>query len=365
MHIDAKIPLFNPKRELDYCTNEILSAINKMVFSGSYINGLLVQQFERQISTRCHGFLAVGVSSGTMSLELMLQAVGVGKGVKVVTSASTFVAVIEAILRVGAEPYFVDIEPNSWQMPAGTWNDEAVIVCHMYGGASLAVNSEARWILEDASQSFGATYNNKMLGTFGLASAISMYPTKNLGALGDAGFVLTTDENIANRVRAMRNHGQTSHQEHIMSGTTGRLDELQAAILNEKLRFFEQYLDARRRAATYYRQGLANLPIQMPETIANAVEAPNLFVVSTPYRDQLRDFLASRGIATGIHYPKPIHLMPAYRNLPWAAVSLPYSGCLSKEILSLPLWVGITSSEQEIVIMAIADFFHTLSIAGS
>ncbi len=359
MHIDAKIPLFNPKRELDYCKNEILSAINKVVFSGSYINGLLVQQVERQISTRCHGFLAIGVSSGTMSLELMLQAVGVGKGTKVVTSASTFVAVIEAILRVGAKPHFVDIEPNSWQMPAGSWNDAAVIVCHMYGGASLAVNSKARWILEDASQSFGATYNSKMLGTFGLASAISMYPTKNLGALGDAGLVLTTDENIANKIRAMRNHGQTSHQEHIMSGTTGRLDELQAAILNEKLRFFEQFLDARRQAATYYRQGLVNLPIQMPETNANVVEAPNLFVVSTPCRDQLRDFLASRGIATGIHYPKPIHLMSAYQKFRWAKVNLPHSERLSKEILSLPLWAGISPNEQETVVAAIADFFHT------
>ena len=351
------IPLFNPKRELESCREDMDSAFTRVAQSGIYVNGSECQQFELRFAKLCRIPFAVGVSSGTMALELMLRADGITSGNSVITTAHTFVAVLEAILGVGAEPRFVDIDPETWQMPCGDWPDDAVIVCHLYGGFSEGIKSNARLLYEDASQSFGGIFEGRPLGTFGRAGAISLYPTKNLSALGDAGVIITGDEYLASRLRALRNHGQTMPQVHDYCGTTGRMDELQAAILSEKLVLFDSFLDARRQAADFYTSSLKGLPLRLPSEVDNHLAAPNLFVIRCEARDELQEFLRERGIITGIHYPTPLHRISAYRDQPWAQVSLPQTELLCDEILSLPLWVGIAAQDQERVVNAIRVFF--------
>ncbi len=355
--MNPRIPLFNPKRELERCREEIESVFRRVAQSGSYVNGSECQKFELRFAELSRIPFAIGVSSGTMALELMLRADGIGTGTKVVTTAHTFVAVLEAILSVGAEPVFVDIDPKTWQMPRGDWPDDAVIVCHLYGGFSEGVESHARLLYEDASQSFGGIFQRAVLGTLGRAGAISLYPTKNLSAMGDAGVIITRDGGLASRLRALRNHGQTSSQVHDYCGTTGRMDELQAAILSEKLVLFDSFLDARRRAAQFYTSHLSGLPLRLPSGVDDFIAAPNLFVIRCEARDELQEFLRERGIITGIHYPTPLHRMPAYRDRALAEVSLPQTELLCDEILSLPLWVGIAAQDQERVVNAIRVFF--------
>jgi dTDP-4-amino-4,6-dideoxygalactose transaminase len=353
----SMIPLFNPRHELEACGEHIFSSFRRVAESGMYVNGEEGRIFESQLAEYCRIPHAVSVSSGTAALELLLRADGVGRGTKVVTTAHTFVAVLEAILSVGAEPLFVDIDDDTWQMPSGRWPDDVVIACHLYGGFSAGVWSNARLVYEDASQSFGGKLNGRALGTFARAGAISLYPTKNLSAMGDAGVIITGDIDLASRLRALRNHGQTAPQVHDYCGTTGRMDEIQAAILSDKLRHLESFLHGRRQAASFYVKHIGDLPLKLPPEAVGYTAAPNLFVVRSQARDKLSEFLRSRGIITGVHYPTPLHLMPAYRNQPWAQVSLPHTERLCAEILSLPLWVGITPEAQAQVVSAIREFF--------
>ena len=351
------VPLFNPRWEFEACEEEILFAFRRVAASGTYLNGDECRRFESTLSEFCAAPYAVSVSSGTTALELLLRADNAGHDTRVVTTAHTFAAVLEAILAVHAEPHFVDIDPRTWQMSIGHWPDDSVIVCHLYGGISEAVNSSARLLYEDASQSFGGTLNGRPLGTIARAGAVSLYPTKNLSALGDAGVILTRDEELAAKLRALRNHGQTRPQVHDYCGTTGRLDEVQAAVLSEKLKHFNRFLAARRRAAHFYREHLGDLPLRFPTETPEGVAAPNLFVIRTEARDELQQYLRARGIGTGIHYPTPLHRMPAYRDYAWAQVSLPHTEKLCAEILSLPLWAGMTSEHQGQVVNAVRAFF--------
>lgn len=351
------IPLFNPIPELEACGEQIFSAFRRVAESGMYVNGEEGRNFESQLAEYCRIPYAVGVSSGTTALELLLRAGGVGRGTKVVTTAHTFVAVLEAILSAGAEPFFVDIDDETWQMPCGEWPNDVVIVCHLYGGFSAGVWSKACRLYEDASQSFGGMLDGRPLGTLTRAGAISLYPTKNLSAIGDAGVIITGDVDLATRLRALRNHGQTAPQVHNYCGTTGRMDEVQAAILSEKLKRLESFLHARRKAASFYVRHLSDLPLKLPVEAAGYVAAPNLFVIRTEARDKLREFLRARSITTGVHYPTPLHLMPAYSHQPWAQASLPNTERLCAEILSLPLWAGITTEAQARVVSEIRQFF--------
>lgn len=351
------IPLFKPEYEFEMCRETILSAFRRVAESGTYVNGVECQRFESMLATSCGASHAVGVASGTMALELLLRADEAAPGARVVTTAHTFVAVLEAILAVNAEPLFVDIDPETWQMPVGHWPEELLIVCHLYGGVSEAVKSSARLLYEDASQSFGGSLAGRAIGTLARAGAVSLYPTKNLSAIGDAGVIITNDADLASRLRALRNHGQTTPQVHDYCGTTGRLDELQAAILIEKLKHFNSFLEARRQAARFYHEHLCDLPLSFPKEIRESVAAPNLFVLRTEAREELRGHLQAQGIKTGIHYPTPLHRMPAYHERSWAQVSLPHTERLCAEILSLPLWVGIGPEQQTQVVKAIRAFF--------
>jgi dTDP-4-amino-4,6-dideoxygalactose transaminase len=353
------IPLFNPRFETLNCNLGIAKAFNRVCNSGNYVNGPETRSFEVALARYFNTAFAAGVSSGTAALEFILRADQIGRQDTVVTTSHTFVAVLEAILIVGAEPVLVDIDPDTWQMPIGNWENEVVIVGHLYGGASPAVKSRARILYEDVSQSFGSRLDNKLLGTFGRAAALSLYPTKNLSALGDAGAVISRNEHLVSRVRAIRNHGQTQTQVHTFTGTTGRLDEVQAAILAEKLKCFDRFSASRREAAQFYCDHLEDLPLRFRERQPGSSEVPNMFVVRTDERAHLQRFLYERGVSTGIHYPTPFHLMPAYRNRSWAQVELPQTERLCNEILSLPLWSGITITDLRAVVNALREYFGT------
>lgn len=351
------VPLFNPAFEATACESDLEAAFVRVRGSGIYVNGSEAERFERALAEFCGTAHAVAVSSGTAAINLLLRADGIGSGDRVATTSHTFVAVVEAILDTGAEPYFVDIDPDTWQMPVGGWDCAAAVVSHLYGGIAGAVAAQGPVVYEDVSQSFGASLGNRPLGTLGKAGAISFYPTKNLSALGDAGAVIMQDAELARRVRALRNHGQTTAQQHVWRGTTARIDELQAAFLDAKLRRFPEFLEQRRVAERFYMERLRELPLRLPDRSRDDNPAPNLFVVRTPSRDGLRRYLQDRHIITGIHYPIPIHQMPAYRESRWARVQLPHTERLCSEIVSLPLWAGIAFAEQLRVIEAIHEFF--------
>jgi dTDP-4-amino-4,6-dideoxygalactose transaminase len=346
------VPLFRPQVEMEACHGAIEQAMARVIRSGVYVNGPETERFEAALAAWFGSPYAVALSSGTTALEWMLRADGIGPGTTVVLTAHTFVAVLEAILAVGAEPQFCDIDPVTWQMPRVDADGSVVLVSHLYGSVSAAVDSSGARVYEDASQCVGARLDGRLVGTLTRAAGVSLYPTKNLSAMGDAGALLTGDADLAARMRALRNHGQTAHQVHSLRGTTARIDELQAAILYEKLLRLDGFIEARRQAWRFYQDALEDF-VELPRDVAGSESAPNLGVIRVRNRDELRRTLDAEGISTGVHYPTPLHEMPAYRDAPWANVPLPHTEQLSREILSLPLWVGISPEQQERVVAAV------------
>lgn len=352
------IPMFNPTNELAIIGyHNINKALEGVLKSGTYISGPAVLKFEEAAASYMGCKYAIAVSSGTMALELSLKATGVAAGDSVTINANTFVAVAEAIIAAGGKPHLVDTDAKNWQMPK-VFTENTVLASHLYGNASAAINSNTNILIEDASQSFGAKLNGKLLGGFAPITAVSLYPTKNLAATGDAGVIFTNNEAYAQKCRALRNHGQTGHQLHQFCGTTGRMDDMQAAILTLKLDHFERFLQERRHLAALYTHKLKDTPLKLPVTEPNLEPATNLFVVRTKYRDALRSHLEKQQIASGVHYPTPIHQMPAYASLPWAQVSLPEAELLALETLTLPLWVGMTEEQVNKVCNEIYRFFE-------
>ena len=354
-----RIPLFNTVREIALCSPAVEGACKRVLESGIFVNGPEADAFEKQFANTIGALHAVGVGSGTAGLEILLRADNVPAGRRISTTAHTFAAVVEAILSVNAVPELVDIDDQSWQMPMVHANGNLAIVPHMYGSPSPAFNSIAsEGYYEDASQSFGAAVSGRPVGRLGRAAVFSCHPTKNVSAVGDAGVIVTDDADLAGRLRAIRNHGQRSHQVHELWGTTARLDEIQAAVLLEKLNRFPCFSAIRRRLAERYYAELEHLPVRFPKPLAASVSVPNLFVLRTERRDLLRAFLNSHGVATGVHYPAPIHKMAAYSKLPWAQVELPRTEALAAEIVTIPLWVGMACHEQTRVIEAMKEFWE-------
>lgn len=349
--------MFNPTKELEIVGYDTIGkAMERVLKSGTYISGPAVQEFENAAAAYMGSKYAIAVSSGTMALEIGLKVVGIKPNQPVTINANTFVAVAEAIIAAGGAPSLVDTDPANWQMPSVDTSN-VVLASHLYGNASAAINAYTPLLMEDASQSFGARLNGKLLGTFAPITAISLYPTKNLAANGDAGIIFTNNENYALQCRALRNHGQTGHQVHQYCGTTGRMDDLLAAILTLKLARFEEFLQERRHLASLYTQQLQATPLQLPIIEPGLEPATNLLVARTSHRDALRQYLQEKGIATGIHYPTPIHKMPAYAGCAWAQENLPHAELLAKETLSLPIWVGMTGQEVTYVCETVGRFF--------
>lgn len=345
---------------------EIDNAIASVVDRGDFILGSAVRRFEEEFAAYCGAAHGVGVASGTSALELLLRAHKIGPGHEVIVPASTFYATAYAVAAVGAQPVLVDAEratgnmdPESAQS-AITSKTRALVAVHLYGRTADMDNlgevasRAGALLLEDACQAHGAWYRDRRAGSLADGAAFSFYPGKNLGALGDGGMVVTNDAGIADRVRLLRDFGQSVKYQHEVLGTNARLDTIQAAVLRVKLRYLDAWNRQRAEAAARYRQLLKNLPVGLPAEHPQGAHVYHLYVIRSRERDRLREELTLAGIDTGLHYPTPIHLLRAFAYLGYPLGSFPQAEALANEGLSLPMFPGIARTQQQRVAEAIA-----------
>jgi dTDP-4-amino-4,6-dideoxygalactose transaminase len=351
---------------------ELMGAVRQVAERGAFTLGEQVQELERELAAYCETDFAVGVASGTAALELALRALEIGPGDQVIVPANSFIATAEAVSAVGASPLLVDVDPDTHLIDAEivaaalTPRVRCVIPVHLFGatvemGPIAELAREAGiYVVEDACQAHGAREDGARVGSLGQIGCFSFYPTKNLGAWGDAGAVVTSSPRLAQRVRLLRAHGERPRYRHRLVGATARLDALQAAVLRRKLRRLDGWNRQRRELGAALRRRLArsdaiDLPATGPERLA-ADHVYHLFVVRCAERDALRAHLAERGVASAIHYPTPIHLTEAYAHLELPAGSLPVSEMLARRICSLPLFPGMTEAELHQVTAAALAF---------
>lgn len=339
------------------------AAIERVLASGWFILGPEVEAFEQEFAAYHGGGHAVGVANGTDAIELALRAAGVGPGDEVITVAHTAVATVCAIERAGATPVLVDIDPDSYTIDPGavraavTTRTKAIVPVHLYGHpAELGELGEIAHqhnllLIEDCAQAHGARYRGRPVGTFGHLAAFSFYPTKNLGAFGDGGSVLTADPELAKRVRGLRNYGQAQRYRHDGPGVNSRLDEMQAALLRVGLAKLDAHNAERRALAARYSDFLE--VVTVPGVRGDVEHVYHLYVIRHPERDWLRDRLHERGVGTLIHYPIPVHLQSAYAHLGLRRGSLPVTERAADEILSLPMYPGLSPAQADTVMAAV------------
>jgi dTDP-4-amino-4,6-dideoxygalactose transaminase len=359
------IPFVDLRAEYAAYRAEIDTAVSRTLSSGWYILGAEVAAFEAEFAAYCGVSHAVGVASGTDALLLGLRALGVGPGDEVITVALTAVATITAIELAGAKPVLVDIEPTTYTIDpeqvetAVTPHTKAIIPVHIYGQpadmeAVLEIATRhGLAVLEDCAQAHGATVNGQRVGSLGDAAAFSFYPTKNLGAFGDGGAVVTKRDDVDKRLRLLRQYGWRERYISDVAGYNSRLDELQAAILRVRLAHLEEDNGRRRQLVVRYSNGLAYLPLQLPQVRPHTDHVFHLYVVQCERRDELAAFLKERGIGTAVHYPVPVHLQPAYRHLGYAPGSLPLTEKVAGRILSLPLYAHMPEEFVDEVVTAV------------
>ncbi|HYE78858.1 MAG TPA: DegT/DnrJ/EryC1/StrS family aminotransferase [bacterium] len=351
---------------------QILAACASVYDGQSYILGPAVSRFEEQYAAFCEAPYAIGVGNGLDALTLSLRALGVGPGDEVIVPSNTYIASWLAVTHAGATPVPVEPEPGTFNLdPAGvraalTPRTRALLPVHLFGQPcrmdellTLARRHDLL-VVEDNAQAHGARWQGRPTGSFGHCAGHSFYPTKNLGALGDAGAVTTPDAAVADRLRRLRNYGSAQKYHNGEVGWNSRLDELQAAILSLKLPFLPEWNAARQRIAAHYLAHLADLAgeLTLPVVPAGAEPVWHQFVVRTPRRDQLQAHLTARGIGTLIHYPVPPHRQPAYAHLGFQAGQFPLAEAMAATSLSLPIWPGLTPEQLAIIVGAIRDFFR-------
>ncbi|HVE75766.1 MAG TPA: DegT/DnrJ/EryC1/StrS family aminotransferase [Actinomycetota bacterium] len=342
---------------------ELAEGMTKVFTETSFILGDEVERFEREFAAFSGVSHCVGVANGTEALELALRAFEIGPGDEVILPANTFVATAVAVARAGATPVLVDCDPefhliNPEEVARRvTAKTKAIIPVHLFGQlapmVALAAISERTdtILIEDAAQAHGATQNGRPAGSFGMAAGTSFYPGKNLGAYGDAGAVLTEYAETSERIRQLRNYGSTSKYDHPELGFNSRLDSIQALVLRLKLERLKKWNDLRSQAANYYRDLLnASSDFQLPRSMEGNEHVWHLFVVKTRRRDEVLEYLHKHQVGAGIHYPVPLHLQGAFRQLGHKPGDFPISERLAKEMISLPLFPGITRDQQERVV---------------
>ncbi len=352
------VPILDLRSEYNYIKDEVDEAIQRVLQSGTFILGPELDALEKEIAAYCQTEFAVGVASGTDALLLALIACGIGKGDEVITTPFTFIATAEVISHVGAQPVFVDIDKRNFNINTKlitakiTKRTKAIIPVHLFGQASdmgaildIAKDRGIK-VIEDCAQAIGAEYKGEKVGSLGDAGCFSFYPTKNLGAYGDAGMVVTCDEHICKKIRMLRTHGSSDGCHYKFFGFNSRLDEIQAAVLRIKLKYLDEWNDLRRERA-----GLYNLTLSKITDIALPVEEDynrhvyNQYAVRIKKRDKIKDQLAGMGISTGIYYSIPIHQQQVYAYLDYKENELTCSEQASKEILSLPIFPFLTAGQ--------------------
>lgn len=354
--ITRAIPLLDLRRQFDPIRAEVMMEVERVIESQRFILGEDVERFERNFAAYCGATHAIGCASGTDALELALLALDIGPGDEVLTVPYSFFATAGAILSVGAKPVFVDVEPDTFNLDvtkleaalAAHPNVKAILPVHLYGAcADMDAILDAAGsipVIEDAAQSHGAEYKGHRAGSIGKIGCFSFFPTKNLGAFGDGGALTTNDDSMARKLKALRVHGSIAKYIHQWPGKNSRLDALQAAVLNVKLRYLDQWSEARQRNAALYRKYLSNviLPTEAPYQTRHIY---NQFVIRVPKRDELKAYLAEQGVGTEIYYPCPLHLQPALEHLGFKEGDFPVSEQLSKETLALPIFAEATEQE--------------------
>ncbi len=370
------VPFIDLTRQYKGIEEEILSATKKVYEKGRFILGEEVSAFEEEFSHYCGVRFGVGVDSGTSALHLALKASGIGEGDEVITVAHSFIATALAISLTGARPLFVEIDPETYTMDpnalehllryrkkrGGRQRIKAILPVHLYGhpaemDAVMDISNRYHLaVIEDACQAHGAEYQERKVGSFGLLSCFSFYPTKNLGGYGDGGMVVTNDKHLFEKLKFHRCYGEKRKYEHIVKGGNNRLDEIQAAILRVKLKYLDQWNEERRKKASIYKRMLEPSGVICPVEKDQAKHVYHLFVIRAKKRSALQICLKEKGIATLTHYPIPIHLQKAFRELGYRRGSLPLTERYSREVLSLPFFPEMTDSEIENVATRIKTF---------
>ena len=361
------VPLVDLAAQHVRVRDTILAEIANVVERSAFILGEPVSTFEGEFAAFCGARYCAGVANGTDAIELALRALEIGPGDEVLVPANTFAATALAVLRAGATPAFVDSDPRYHMIDVDdaskriSRRTKAIIPVHLYGQLAPMpsiiqfARSHDLAIIEDAAQAHGALQDGSPPGSGGRAATFSFYPSKNLGALGDGGAVITNDGEIAARIRALRNYGSDTKYEHPVAGFNSRLDSLQAAALSVKLAHLEQWNEERRVAARRYDAMLTELEeVLIPETMPTNVHVWHLYVVRVPRRDEVLSSLHDQGIGAGVHYPKPLHLQGAFAALGHRLGDFPSTERAASEILSLPLYPEITAAQQERVVEALA-----------
>jgi dTDP-4-amino-4,6-dideoxygalactose transaminase len=358
---------------------EIQEGIQQVIQSSAFAGGSFVAAFEADFATYCDAAFAVGVGSGTDALWLTLLALGVGPGDEVITVPNTFIATVEAISMCGATPVFVDVDDRTFTMDpmkieaAVSRRTKAIIPVHLYGQPAdmdpiLEIAKSHRLaVIEDACQAHGATYKGRKAGTLGQAGCFSFYPTKNLGAFGEAGAVVTNDRALKERIACLREHGQSARYHHQIVGWNGRMDGIQGAVLRAKLKRLDEENEKRRSHAAAYATQLAGIPgLVLPHEAGHARHVYHLYVVRVHEgRSELMQHLVGKGIGCLIHYPVPIHFQEAYKSLGLCSGSFPVAERHAAEILSLPMFPGLNSSDVAMVAAEVKKFVGTGRTHGS
>jgi dTDP-4-amino-4,6-dideoxygalactose transaminase len=348
----------------------LLADVSELMDAGAFTNGPQVREFEQAFAAYCGTLECVGLASGLDALRLVLIAHGIEPGDEVIVPANTFVATVEAVAQAGGTPVLADVSVDDFNLdPAAVESvlsprTRYLMPVHLYGQladlrALGAVAERAGLaIVEDACQAHGAERDGIRAGTFGLGAAFSFYPAKNLGAMGDAGALTTDDSELAERMRALREHGQRAKYRHDLEGWTARLDTLQALVLLHKLPHLDGWNESRRAAAAFYSQELDGVgDVRLPNVPDGSEPVWHLYVVRTSDPESLAAFLAARGIGTGRHYPQAVHLSPAYAHLGYAEGAFPVTEAIAREVLSLPIYPGITEEQLSAVAEAVGDYF--------
>lgn len=362
---NVAVPFVDLKQQYASIKTEVDAAIARVIENTSFILGPEVRAFEAAFAEYVGARACIAVNSGTAALQLALMAAGVGAGDEVIVPSFTFFATAEAVSVLGATPVFVDVDPVSYTVTAAAFErvitprTRAVIPVHLYGQAAdldpileLARRHNLH-VIEDAAQAHGAEYKDKRVGALGSAGCFSFYPSKNLGAYGEAGAVVTNDEQFATRLRLLRDHGSTSKYAHAIVGYNFRMEEIQAAVLNVKLPHLKSWNDARRARAARYNAALSNSSLVLPREMDYARHVYHVYAVQSEQRDELQKSLTAAGVQTGVHYPIPIHLQPAYASLGYKRGDLPVTEALAERVLSLPMFPELSDGQIDRVAEAI------------
>ncbi len=373
-----KVPFVDLRIQCNSMRQELSSKFEKILDATAFVMGKELEKFEEQFADFCGVNYAIGVANGTDALVLALRALGIRRGDMVITVPNTFIATVEAIIHAGAEPIFVDVDPITYNIdPTGIVHTlensddkklkriKAIIPVHLYGQPAdmdpilkIAKKYNLR-VVEDAAQAHGAQYRGQRVGSFGHIGCFSFYPAKNLGAFGDAGAAVTNDHEITTTVRKLRDHGGIKKYQHDLVGYNSRLDSLQAAVLLTKLRYLDEWNERRRKNAQIYDELLSEVPQVVTPGVSEKVNhVYHLYVVrlDNGNRDELRDYLGSRGIASGVHYPKPVHLTKAFQYLGRREGSFPVSEEYARKIISLPMYPQLKREQIEYVVQEIRRF---------